>query len=108
MPDPVGLEQLDDPGDLVDRARLAGVHGQTEPELARPPEEPPVVGDAEGRRFGAGDVDPDDAPVAPADRLLDDDLVELEREGAVEAEDESRLDRVLETRPCPSRARRRR
>ena len=71
---------------------------QAEPELARPPEEPPVVGHPEGRRFGAGDVDPDDAPIAPADRLLDDDLVELEREGAVEAEDEPGLDRVFETR----------
>ena len=70
MADPVGLEQLDDPGDLVDRAGLAGVDGQAEAVLAGPPEEPPVVGDAEGRRFGAGDVDADDAPVAPGDRLL--------------------------------------
>ena len=37
--------------------------------------------------------------VAPADRLLDDDLVELERERPVEAEDEPGLDRVLEGRP---------
>ncbi len=87
MPDAVRLEQLDDPGDLLDRARLTGVDRQAEPELARPAEEPSVVGDAEGRRFGAGDVDPDDAAVAPGDRLLDDDLVELERERAVEAED---------------------
>ena len=87
---PVGLEQLDDPGDLVDRARLAGVDGEAQPVLARAPEEPPVVGDPEGRRFGAGDVDADHAAVAPADRLLDDDLVELERERAVEAEDRAR------------------
>ena len=103
MADAVGLEQLDDPGDLLDRPGFARVDRQAEPELARPPEEPSVVGDAEGRRFGAGDVDPDDAAVAPADRLLDDDLVELERERAVEAEDEAGLDRVFEARPCPCR-----
>ena len=98
MADPVGLEQLDDPGHLVDRAGLAGMDGEPEAELARPAEEPAVVGDAERRRFGAGDVDADDAAIAPLDRLLGDDLVELERERAVEAEDEPRLDRVLEGR----------
>ena len=90
MADPVGLEQLDDPRDLLDRAGLAGVDGEAETELARPAEEAPVVGHAEGRGFGAGDVDPDDAPIAPGDGLLDDDLVELERERPVEAEDEAR------------------
>ena len=68
--DPVRLEQLDDPGDLLDRPGLAGVDRQPEAELAGPAEEAPVVGDAEGRRLGAGDVDADDAPVAPRDRLL--------------------------------------
>ena len=107
MADPVGLEQLDDPGDLLDRAGFAGVDRQPETELARPPEEASVVGDAEGRRFGAGDVDADDAAVAPADRLLDDDLVELVRERAVEAEDEPGLDRVFETRLVHAADRRR-
>ena len=104
MADPVGLEQLDDPGHLVDRAGLAGVDGEPQAELARPAEEPAVVGDAEGRRFGAGDVDADHAAVAPLDRLLGDDLVELERERAVEAEDEPGLDRVLERRLVHARA----
>ena len=90
MADPVGLEQLDDPGDLLDRPGLAGVDGQAQPELAGPPEQPSVVGDAERGRLGPGDVDPDDAPVAPGDRLLDEDLVELERESPVEAEDQTR------------------
>ena len=65
MPDPVGLEQLDDPGDLVDRAGFAGVDREPEAELARAPEEAAVVGDAEGRRLRAGDVDADDAAIAP-------------------------------------------
>ena len=73
--------------------------GQAEPVLAGPPEDAPIVGDPEGRRLGPGDVDADDAPVAPADRLLHDDLVQLVREGAVEAEDQARLDRILERRP---------
>ena len=103
--DAVGLEQLDDPRDLLDRAGLAGVDGEPEAELAGPAEQPPVVGDAERRRLRAGDVDADDAAVPPGDRLLGDDLVELERERAVEAEDEARLDRVLEASPgpCPGR-----
>ena len=87
MADPVGLEQLDHPGDLLDRPGLAGVDGQAEAVLTGSPEQPTVVGDPEGRRLGPGDVDPDDAAVAPGDRLLDEDLVELEREGPVEAED---------------------
>ena len=37
------------------------------------------------------------------DGLLGDDLVELERERAVEAEDEAGLDRVLEGRPVHAR-----
>ena len=70
MADPVGLEQLDDPGDLLDRAGFAGVDGEPQAELAGPPEEPPVVGDPERGRLRPGDVDADDAPVAPGDRLL--------------------------------------
>ena len=62
--------------------------------VERPAEEAAVVGHPEGRRFGAGDVDPDDPAIAPGDRLLDEDLVELVRERAVEAEDQARLDRV--------------
>jgi hypothetical protein len=37
--DPVGLEQLDDPGDLLDRPGFAGVDGQAQAVLARPAEE---------------------------------------------------------------------
>ena len=90
MADAVGLELVDDAGDLVDRAGLAGVDGDPEAVLACAPEQPPIVGDAEGGRLGARDVDPDHAPVAPRDRLLDDDLVEVVRERAVEAEDQAR------------------
>ena len=108
MADPVGLEQLDHPGDLVDRPGLTGVDRQPEPELARPTEEALVVGDPERGRFGTGDVDPDHAPVAPMDGLLDDDLVELVREGPVEAEQQPGLDRVLQGRPVHPRAGRRR
>ena len=57
-----------------------------------------VVGRPEVGRFRARDVDADDAAVAVGDRLLRDDLVELVREGAVEAEDQARRDRVLEHR----------
>ena len=90
MADAVGLEQLDDPGDLLDRAGFAGMDREPEAVLAGPAEEAPVVGDPEGRRLGAGDVDADDAAIPPRDRLLGDDLVELERERAVEAEDQAR------------------
>ena len=38
-------------------------------------------------------------PTMPCDRLLDDDLVEIEGEGAVQAEDQAGPDRVLEHRP---------
>ena len=104
--DPVRLQQLDDPGDLVDRAGLPGVDGDPEAVLAGTAEQPPVVGHPERGRLGAGDVDPDDAPVAPGDRLLGDDLVELERERPVQAEDQPGLDRVLEASPGPCRGRR--
>ena len=72
--------------------------GDPEAVLADPPEQAPVVGHAERRGLGARDVDADHAPVAPGDRLLRDDLVELVRERAVEAEDQARLDGVLEGR----------
>ncbi len=98
MTDPIGLEELDDASDLVGRAGFAGVDGQAKAVLARPPEEAAVVGDPERRRLGPGDVDPHHAAIAPGDGLLRDDLVELERERAVQAEDEPRLDRVLERR----------
>ena len=49
-------------------------------------------------------------PTTPRSRQViafsDDDLVELEREGAVEAEDQARLDRVLEARPVHAPRRR--
>ena len=98
MPDAVRLELFDDPGDLVGRAGLAGVDRQPEAELAGPAEEAPVVGDPEGGRLGAGDIDADDASIAPGDGLLRDDLVELERERAVQAEQQAGLDRVLQGR----------
>ena len=72
-----------------------------EPELAGAAHQPAVVGDAEGRGLGPGDVDADDAAIPPRDRLLRDDLVELVRERAIEAEDQARLDRVLEASPGP-------
>ena len=84
MADPVGLEQLDDAGDLLDRAGLPGMHGEPEAVLARSPEEPAVVGDAERRGLRTGDIDADHPAIPPRDRLLDDDLVELVREGPVE------------------------
>ena len=43
---------------------------------------------AAGRRARPGDVDADDAASSPADRLLDDDRVLLEREGAIHHQDQ--------------------
>ena len=105
--DPVGLEQLDDPRDLLDRPGLAGMDRDPEPELSRAAQQASVVGDPERRGLGARDVDADDAAVAPQDRLLHDDLVELVREGAVEAEDQARFHRVLERRAVHAPHRRR-
>src|ERR1041385_3574348 len=96
MPDSIRLQELDDPGHLLGGSRLAGVKGQAQPELPRAAVEALVVGDAEGRRFGPGHVDPDHAAVPPGDRLLGNDLVELVWEGAVEAEDQARLDGIFE------------
>ena len=87
MPDAIRLELFEHHGDLLDRARLASVHGDPEAEPAGALEEVAVVGGAEAGRLGAGDVDPDDAAIAPRDGLLGDDLVQPEREVAVEAED---------------------
>jgi hypothetical protein len=97
--DPVRLEQLDDPGDLVDRPGFAGVDGQPEAELARSSKEALVVGDPERGGLGARDIDPHHAPVAPQDGFLDEDLIELVGERPVEAEQQPGLDRVLEGRP---------
>ena len=98
MADPVRLEELHDPPDLLDRTRLTGVHRETQTELARATEQASVVRYPEGRRLGPGDIDADHAAVPPSDRLLGDDLVQLVREGTVEAEDQARLDRVFESR----------
>jgi hypothetical protein len=49
MADAIGLEQLDDARDLVDRTGLAGMHGDAEPELADAAEQAAIIGDAEGR-----------------------------------------------------------
>ena len=81
---------------------FAGVHRDPEPVLPSAAEEPPVVGDPEGCRLGSGDVDPDHATIAPQDRLLHDDLVELVRECPVQAEDQAGSHRVLEGRPVHS------
>src|SRR3954454_9409777 len=72
--------------------------GETETELAGSPEQPSVVRHPERRSLRPGDIDTDDAAIPPRDRLLGDDLVQLVREGAVEAEDQARLDRVFEGR----------
>ena len=56
-----------DPGDLVGGAGFTRVDGQAEAVLAGAAEEPAVVGDAEGGRLGAGDIDADDtAMITPA------------------------------------------
>ena len=107
MADPVRLELLDDLGDLLDGPRLAGVDGDPQVVPAHPLEEVPILLDPEAGRLRARDVDPDDPPVAPADRLLRDDLVELVGEGTVQAEDQPRPDRVLEDRPVHAAHRRR-
>src|SRR4051794_11482232 len=72
--------------------------GETETELAGSPEQPSVVGYAERRSLRPGDIDADDAAIPPRDRLLGDDLVQLVREGAVEAEDQAWLHGVFEGR----------
>ena len=51
--DAVGLEQLDDARDLLDRPGLAGVDRDPEAELAGAAQQAPVVGDPEGRGLGA-------------------------------------------------------
>ena len=96
MTDAIGLQQLDHPSDLVDGAGFAGVDGQAEAVLAGPPKEPAIVGNTERGRLGPGDVDPDDAPIPPGDRLLHDDLVQLVGKGPIQAKDQARLDRVLQ------------
>src|SRR5207253_5724944 len=65
VPDAIRLEELDDAGDLFGRARLAGMDRQAEAELPRSTEQVAVIGDTEGRGLRAGDVDPDDAAIAP-------------------------------------------
>ena len=107
MPNPIRLEQLDHPGDLLGRSGLAGMDGQAEPELASPPEDPLVVSDAEGARLRAGDIDADHPAIPPGDRLLDENLVQLVGKGPVEAEDEARFDRVLQSGPIHPAQRRR-
>src|SRR6185503_12677146 len=54
----------------------------------------------------SSDVDADDAAVPVRDRLVDDDLVQRVGEGAVEAEDESRANGILETRAVEAADRR--
>ena len=106
MADPIRLEFLQHGGDLFDRARLAAVDGNPEAELAGTGEEVAVVGRPEVGRLRAGDVDTDDASVAPGDRFLDDDFVQPKREVAVQAEDQAGLDRVLEHGPVHTAQRR--
>jgi hypothetical protein len=85
-------------GYLLDRTRFAGVNGDAQPTPAAAVERALVVGRPEVGRFGPGYVDADHPTGAIGDRLLSNDLVQLEGKGAVEAQDETRNDRVLEHR----------
>ena len=104
MPDPVGTEVLDDLADLLaaDVAPfLADVDRDAEPGVARRLDDRldlrVLVAAAAGSR--TGDVDPDDPAPGPADRLLDDDLVQPQVEGAIHHQDQPGADlRVLDAR----------
>ncbi len=85
-------------GDLLDRSGLAGVDGDAQPLAATAPEERPVVGRVEAVQFGPRDVNADHAAFTIRDGLLGDDLVELDGEGAVQAEDETGLHGVFQHR----------
>ena len=93
-----GSRSCDDPRDLLHWTGLAGVDGDPHAVLASPSEQAAVVGHPERRGLRAGDVDADHTPVTPRDGLLHDDLVELVRERAIEAEQEPGLHRVLQRR----------
>src|SRR5688572_29745866 len=97
VPDALGLEMLQHLVDRVPVLILTSVHGQAQARAARLLEERRVVAVLEVGVRRAGDVDPDDATAPVRNGLLDDDLVERVREGAIEAEEESRLHRILET-----------
>src|SRR5215207_5757888 len=104
VPDAVGAKVLQDLPDLRDAvcaAFLADMDGDAEPCSPRLFDERSQVAVRVAAAVGArtGDVDADDSALAVADRLLDDHLVLLAREGAVHHEDEACPDtRVLEAR----------
>ena len=91
--DPIRTEALDDLADLLAphlATLLADVDRHAEPRIARGLDQRlelrVVVAAASGAR--AGDVDADHPSVRPADRLLDDDLVQAEVEGAIHHQDQ--------------------
>ena len=104
MPDAIGPEVLHDVADLVAphvAALLADVDGHPEPGVAGGLDDRldlrVVVAAASGAR--ACDVDADDSAPGPADRLLHDDLVEPQVEGAIHHQDEPGAHlRVLDAR----------
>ena len=112
VPDAIGPEVLDDVADLVAphvAALFADVDGHAEPGVAGGLDDRldlrVVVAAASGAR--AGDVDADDSAPGPADRLLDDDLVEPQVEGAIHHQDEPGADlRVLDARAIDASDRR--
>jgi hypothetical protein len=97
VPDAIGLEREQRLPNLVGRACLAGVDGETQPGSATLAEEVGVVGEAEAIGVRARDIDAHDPAAAPGDRLRRDDLVHRRREAAVEAEDQPGANlRILE------------
>ena len=104
MADAIGPEMLDDLAHLlathvaalladVDRDAEAGVAARLHDRLEL------RVLVAPAARPRPGDVDADDAASRPADRLLDDDLVQAQVEGAVHHQDQPGADlRVLDAR----------
>ena len=108
VPDPLGPQVLGDLGDLLAAhvaALLADVDRHAEAGLAcrlHHRRDLRVVV-APAARPGAGDVDADDPAARPADRLLDDDLVQPPVERAVHHQDQPGAHlRVLEAREIES------
>ena len=90
------LQLLDDLGDLFHWPRFAGMDRCAQPLPTDPGEQALVIGGLEVGRFGACDIDTDDATSPVGDCFLGNDLVQLIRKGPVQAEDQARIDRVLE------------
>ena len=83
MADAIGPQVLDDLPHVLDAPLLAGVNRDAEPSLARLLHQPCVRAIREVWVGRASDVDADDAALPVAERLLDDDGVDLQREGAI-------------------------